>query len=43
MKSFSSIIILILFTLSTLKIIRFKVPDNLTKAKITVKENTLFE
>ena len=43
MKSLNSLIILILFTLSTSKIIRFKVPDNLTKAKITVKENTVFD
>ena len=43
MKLLSSLIILVLFTISTSKIVRFKVPEKLRKAKITVKENTVFE
>ena len=43
MKSLSSLLILVLFTISTSKIVRFKVPENLRKAKITVKENTVFD
>ena len=43
MKSFTSIILLLLFTISTSKVVKFKVPENLKKAKITVKENTVFD
>ena len=43
MNSLKSLIIFLLFTLSISKIIRFKVPENIKKAKISVKENKEFE